>query len=215
MHKADKASPESKTNQVKRTAIFRFGFPWWFNLDSDEKNTPITVNGMILTPLIDITPGTLNGVAVSGFLMHETVNGVVISPLFSITKETNGLALSCCNWSSDKAIVQVGLINLCEFMWASGKVIWQTGVVNEAGSSRFQLGLFNNSWVDAWLQLGLVNTVIGPDKYSDPNWGKRPSEQIGLYNDIRNGIQLGLSNRNENGWLWKYSPLINFSTTQE
>jgi hypothetical protein len=214
-HEADEASPRLQGNQVERMANLRFGFPWWLNHDSNDKNTQTTINGMIVSPLIDVAPGTLNGVAVSCIFVHDKVNGVVIAPLFNITKETNGLALSCWNWSSDKAVIQAGLINFCEFLTAPGEVDWQIGILNEAGLPLFQFGLINNSWVEAWLQLGLTNTVIKPDKFALHGEGKWPSVQIGLYNDARKGIQIGLLNRNESGWLWKYSPLINFSENEK
>jgi len=212
-HQTDKASPELPAARIEREANLRLGFPWWIH-DTD-KNTQITVNGLILSPLLDVAPETLNGVALSGIFVHDTVNGVVISPLFNITRQTNGLTLSCWNWSSNQATVQAGLINFCEFMRAPGDVIWQTGVVNDAGSSRVQLGVFNNSWIEAWLQLGLVNTTSGPDKHFDPDKGGQSFVQIGLYNDVRKGMQLGLLNRNKNGWLWQYFPLINFSKDEK
>lgn len=196
-------------NQGERKANFRFGFPWWVHTCNKEKEAGTTINGIILSPLLNIDCGTLNGAALSCIFAQDKINGLLIAPLFSMTEEMNGISLSCWNWSSDKAGFQVGLINFCAFLWAPGDVDLQIGILNEAGRASFQTGLLNNSWVSPRIQFGLVNTVEKPNKFV-PEGGKWPSAQIGLYNDSPGGFQIGLLNRNERSRLWKWCPLINF-----
>ncbi len=196
-------------NMGERKANFRFGFPWWMHTCNKEKETGATINGIILAPLLNVDNGTLNGAAVSCIFVQDKINGLLIAPLFSMNEEMNGISLSCCNWSTSKAAFQVGVINFCGFLWAGGEVDAQIGILNEARLAAFQAGLVNNNEVCPRLQLGLLNTVSKPRKFI-PEETKWFSVQIGLYNYAPKGFQIGLLNRNENGWLCKYCPFINF-----
>lgn len=203
-HNIDKSNTKESETPSERVSNFRLGLPWW--LDDTKGKTKI--NGLIISTLLDWDAGTLNGVAISPICAKDKVNGLVIAPLFTMNREMNGISLSCWNWSVNKAIMQVGLINFCEFLNAPGEVQAQIGILNEAGRASFQCGVVNNGWISPWLQLGLFNTVMKPDKFNDDG-DKRSAVQIGLYNYAQEGFQLGFINRNENGLL-KWSFLLNF-----
>lgn len=205
----------SKEDEMKRETNFRFGFPWWVNVDKKAEKKDTTVNGMILSPLLDVDSGTLNGVAVSPiFAYGGTIHGLVIAPVGTMNREIDGVSISCLNWSSDEAWVQAGLMNLTGFLGPAGKSYAQIGVINEGGGA-FQMGLLNSNLLvnherQFAVQFSAINTVT-PDKFTgslDNFFGW----QTGLINFAPGGVQIGLLNRNDKGWLWKWSPLINFSS---
>lgn len=208
-------SPSKEEDEIKRETNFRFGFPWWMNVEQKAKQKDTTVNGMILSPLLDVDSGTLNGVAVSPiFAYGGTIHGLVIAPVGTMNREIDGVSISCLNWSLDEAWVQAGLMNLTGFLGPAGKSYAQIGVINEGGGA-FQMGLLNSNLLVSHerqfgVQFSAINTVTA-DKFTGPlddffGW------QTGLINFAPGGVQIGLLNRNDKGWLWKWSPLINFSS---
>lgn len=203
-------SPSKEENEMKRETNFRFGFPWWVNVDKKAKKEDNTVNGMILSPLLDLDYGTLNGIAVSSIFVNDRIHGLVIAPLVTMNREMDGFSIACLNWSSDRAGVQAGLINFIGFMGTTGKSCAQLGVINEGGGA-FQIGLANNGIVDHELQLGVINTVM-QEKFTRSLDNNSFALQIGLINSAPGGVQIGLLNGNDSGLLWKWSPLVNFSS---
>ena len=149
----------------ERHVFLRFGFPWWIRTAGPEEAST-TVNGLILSPFLDIDSGQVNGIACSCVLLFGgEIRGLVLAPFGTLHHSSEGVSISILNWAVRHAWCQIGGMNLCLMPWENGHAGVQLGVLNWAGH--------------AFFQCGLVNAVMEPDA---------PSVQLGLLNRMENAL---------------------------
>ena len=166
-------SPSSKGRKWDNCPWIRLGFPFWISFRSVNKNEG--VNGFSLS-IYDVSGG-VNGVAFSLISGEAACNGLLFSVLCSLVGNLNGINVAPLNICFDGHNIQLGVVNWrgedmrgCKKRKCNG--IAQIGIFNKAsGTSRFQIGIFNNSErvsfsaeSNPYLQIGFINLIS--KKYS-------------------------------------------------
>jgi len=192
-HLNDKKPPETPPESG---SWFRLGLPWWIWADGRP------VYGLSLSLLADADIFG-KGVAVAPLLAREKMTGVVCGLLVG-ANEVRGVSVACLNIIARRCDLQIGILNVAEFLYTQGYVDVQLGLANGGGGAGVQIALlFNQSDERSCFQLGLVNWVESERE-------KHRGCQIGAVNIATGGFQLGLVNINDNPTLFKVFPLVNF-----